>query len=380
MIGQKGVPAHSGGIERHVDELSKRLAKQGHDVRAYCRSWYGESKDNHEGVHCIETPSIKTKHLDAITHTFTSILHAVKDKVDIIHIHGVGPALLAWLPKLLSPSTKVVVTFHCVDRFHQKWNAFARLMLHIGEWMACKMPDMTITVSKTLQNYCLTKYKTHTIYIPNGTSLPDDKADARELDCFNLDPYRYLMMCSRLVRHKRAHTLIEAWKQLSNENPKLIGAKKLAIVGGSAFTDDYVEELEELAKGDDSVVLTGTQTGETLKSLFTHSYAVVHPSASEGLPVAIIEAMGYGKCVLSSNIPENEELTEENGLTFELDNIEDLKQKMTMILEHPDLAEAVGREARHHVTKNYDWADISQKTGYLYEMTCLVPTLEQRIV
>jgi glycosyltransferase involved in cell wall biosynthesis len=375
LIGQKGIPAHAGGIERHVEELAKELVTHGHDVTAYCRKWYTDAPDYYEGIRCIYTPCMNSKHLDAITHTFTSIVDATRRKMDVIHIHGVGPALLAWLPKLLRPQVKVVVTFHCVDRYHQKWNWFARTMLHLGEWMACKAADATITVSETLQRYCRIAYNTETLYVPNGTQIPMEPAEPEEIAQFSLQPYKYLMMCSRLVRHKNAHKLIRAWKELRAEEPELLASWKLAIVGGSAFTDDYVREVEALAKGENSIVLTGNQGGKSLYNLFANAYAIVHPSESEGLPIAVLEAMSYGKCVLSSDIPECAELTAENGLTFETNNLEELKQKMKMMLEHPDKVSVIGQDARTHVARHYDWKDIAEKTTYLYELTMLEPML-----
>ena len=68
MIGQKGIPAQSGGIERHVEELSSELASRGHDVLVFCRGWYTFPVPAHRGVRCIRTLGIHTKHLDAITH------------------------------------------------------------------------------------------------------------------------------------------------------------------------------------------------------------------------------------------------------------------------------------------------------------------------
>lgn len=373
MIGQKGIPARSGGIERHVEELSAELAVRGHDVLVFCRSWYVWPIRDYRGVRCIKTWGIATKHLDAITHTFTSILKATAEKVDVYHFHGVGPALLAWLPKILRPSAKVVVTFHCIDRHHQKWGVFARLMLNLGERMACFIPDATISVSKTLETYIRLSYGVDAKYIPNGTQIPMTEPDQKLLEPFGLVAGAYLIMCARLVRHKGAHVLMEAWKQLKQKYPKLVAGKKLAIVGGSAFTDAYVRELNELAKDEPSIVLTGNQTGETLHALFGNAYAAVHPSESEGLPIAVLEAMSYGKCVLSSDIPENLELTKEHGLTFKTGDVKDLARHMKMMLESPELVQAVGAEARTYIAKTYDWKDIAETTEYLYELLWLEP-------
>src|SRR3989338_6678265 len=377
MIGQKGIPARSGGIERHVEELSAELVARGHEVLVFCRCWYTWPIRDYKGVRCIKTRSMATKHLDTITHTFVSILKAAQEKVDVFHFHGVGPSLLAWLPKLLRPSAKIVVTFHCIDRHHQKWGFIARLMLQIGERIACSIPHATIVVSKTLETYCRLSYGTTAKYIPNGTHILLEDTDQELLKPFGLSPGNYLMMCARLVRHKGAHTLINAWKQLKQTNPNLVKNKKLAIVGGSAFTDDYVKELNKMIEHEPSIILTGNQSGNTLHSLFANSYTMVHPSESEGLPIAILEAMSYGKCVLSSDIPENMELTKDHGLTFHVGDVHDLTEKILMMLEAPEHVAHVGNEARIHVAKHYDWKDIAETTEYLYELVSLDPAFEQ---
>jgi len=375
MIGQKGIPARSGGIERHVEELSCELAARGHEVLVFCRSWYVWPIRDHRGVRAIKTPTITTKHLDAIVHTFTAIIRATYEKVDVFHFHGVGPALLCWLPKLLRPSAKVIVTFHCIDRHHQKWGWFARTMLALGEHASVSFPDATIAVSKTLETYCRLSYGINAKYIPNGAQIPQTDADVSLVKVFGLEPGKYLMMCSRLVKHKGAHLLMKAWQEMKKEHPELTHEWKLAIVGGSAFTDSYVASLRELCKNDPSIVMTGTQIGTTLHALFLNSYANVHPSESEGLPIAVLEAMSYGKCVLSSDIPENLELTENYGISFKRNNIEDLKQKMIEMLRNPEFVRELGKKARGHIAKHYDWKDIAETTEYLYELVQLEPKL-----
>ena len=75
MIGQKGIPATWGGIERHVEELSTRLVALGHDVVVYTRPNYTDrSLTEHQGVQLRSLPTIGTKHLDAIVHCGLSSL------------------------------------------------------------------------------------------------------------------------------------------------------------------------------------------------------------------------------------------------------------------------------------------------------------------
>ncbi|HLD30756.1 MAG TPA: glycosyltransferase family 4 protein [Patescibacteria group bacterium] len=385
MIGQKGIPAIYGGIERHVEELATRLAGCGFDVSAYCRPWY--FKENHEsrlrdatarqvritnheykGIKLIILPSIKTKNLDAITHTFISTLHAIFIiKPDVIHYHGVGPSLLSWIPKLLAPKIKVIATFHCIDRKHQKWGFIARLALRIGEWAACHFADKTITVSKTLQQYCSEAYDKDVLYIPNGVNVEEKNSIAKRAEVlkkFGLKKEKYLLMVSRLVRHKGAHYLIQAFRDLKKNN-KEFSDLKLVIAGDSAFTDDYVKELKRLAKGNRDIVFTGFQSGKALENLFLNSLVVIHPSESEGLPIAVLEAMSYGKVVIASNIPENMEIVKKHGVSFENKNIEDLMAKMSNVIAANDLKKR-GELAKQFVKKNYNWEGIAKKTKEVY--------------
>ena len=148
FIGQKGLPAKNGGVEKHVEEIAKRMAKLGHEVFVYVRNNYTSKELTElEGFKLIHLPSIPTKHLDAISHSFLASVHALFCDYDVIHYHGIGPAFFAWLPKLFKSKTVVVATFHYQDYHHKKWNAFAKFCLRLGERVACTATDQTIAIN-----------------------------------------------------------------------------------------------------------------------------------------------------------------------------------------------------------------------------------------
>lgn len=360
MIGQKGMPAHYGGVERIVEQLSIRLAKIGHDVVVYTRPHYTPKiKTHHEGVRLINLPSIHTKHLDAISHTFLCTVHAVFQKYDIIHYHGVGPALVAWIPRIFFPRTKVIIDFQCRDSLHQKWGKFARFMLATGERAALIFAHVTTVPTQTLQQYCEETYKRKPVVVPNGMFIPDLKSAFLIRKEFGLETNGYILAVSRLVRHKGLHYLIEAYKKIQTN-------KKLVIVGDSAFTDDYVKELEELASGNDNIIFTGWQSGQMLEELYSNAYVFIQPSETEGLALSILEAAAYNNCVLTSDIPENKELASRCGFTFQNKNVADLAQKLEYLLAHDTLVEIAGKNARKLIEKKYLWDDITKQMHYVY--------------
>ena len=368
-----------GGVEKHVERLAVGLAKRGHKVFVYTRPWYTpRSLKVYQGVKLISLQSIRTKNFDAITHTLRACFHALKKDYDIIHFHGVGPSLLAWIPRLFKPSARVIITFHCIDRRHQKWGWFARFILYLGEITAVKFAHDTITVSKTLQMYCSEKYNANTTYIPNGIDLPKKIAANQIKKKYGLKKDGYILFLSRLVKHKGAQYLIDAYNQLKTD-------KKLVIAGGSAFTDDYIKEIKEQAlnhspakagsgsgqaNNNPDIIFTGNITGgSTLwKELYSNAYLMVHPSESEGLPIVVLEGMSFGLGVLVSDIPENMEAINGGfGFSFYNKNIQDLKNKLQYLFDCPELVRKVGADARVHVEKNYNWKDIVVSVESVYK-------------
>lgn len=367
MIGQKGIPAIWGGVERHVEELAIRLAQAGHQVTVYCRRWYYEHPEkSYCGVALRFTPSLHTKNLDAITHTFLSTIDALRQNFDVIHYHGVGPALLAWIPRILKPRVKVIVTFHCVDRLHSKWGFLARLMLYLGEFAACKFSHQTIVVSQTLKNYVKEKYNCEAVYIPNGITARNAEVDSRLLKQFELTTEYYLLAVSRLLPHKSIHYLIEAFRLLKIEKPQETAHLKLAIVGNGSYTDDYVRYLREMANDTSGVVFTGWQKGPELEALFANAKIFIHPSQSEGLPLVVLEAMSYGRPAILSDIPEHQELVSDQRFLYKHDQVGELKRALEWALTNPEICRANGIQNRLHVEKDYNWDTIAENVSRAY--------------
>lgn len=359
MIGQKGMPAHYGGVERHVHDLSARLVKHGHAVTVYGRKWYTKTdKKTIDGVQLVHTPSIHTKHLDAITGTFTATIHALFSHFDIIHYHGVGPSLLSWIPRLFSPRTKVITTFHSIDRYHQKWENFAKFFLRLGERTACLFAHETITISQSLTQYCENEYNKKTVYIPNGVTSKEIPTDTSTLKKYGLTKNNFIVMVSRLVPHKGAHVLIEAFHNLKANNPQNTDIQnlKLVIVGGTAYTDDYVKKLHIQASGVNDIIFTDFQSGEILDQIYAHSKALIHPSFAEGLPITVLQAMSFSRPVLLSAIPEHMELTDDIRIFFKTNDVESLEKRLSEFLSlHKEEQYEIGQRNKKVIVEKYTW-------------------------
>jgi len=354
-----------------VEELAVNLAGRGHDVTVYARTNYTDKgRRKYKGVRLINLPTIPTKHLDAISHTFWACLDTLRRDFDIIHFHSIGPSSLLWLAKVLHPRTPVLATFHTQCYHHQKWGVLARWYLKLGEYICCRLADRVIVISQELADYTRNTYGIEPVVIPNGVAKQHRAEPDLITRKWGLSQDGYFLLVSRLIRHKGVHYAIQAFRRTKTD-------KKLVIVGEGFHTKSYVRYLQELAQGDERIVFTGTQTGQALQELFSNAYFFIQPSESEGLSIALLEAMAYGKTVLASDIAENREALDRLGVVFQSKNVDDLQDKIIYLLNNPEKVKAKGEAARIHVDINYNWDNLAASVAGLYNSLLHAKTEQQ---
>lgn len=364
FIGGRGVGAKYSGIESFYEEAGRRLADKGHSITAYCRTYFTPPAETFLGMHVVRLPTVRTKHLDTFAHTALSTLHAMAGGYDIVHYHTLGPALFSFLPRLVG--AKTVVTVQGLDWQRKKWGPIAAAVLRQGERAAIRLPNSTVVVSRTLQDYFADHYGTSPIFIPNGTML-HEKTGSTCLDQWGLDPDNYILFLGRFSPEKNCDLLIGAYEQLRTD-------VKLVLAGGSSHSDEYANHLRR-HQGEKIRILDWV-SGSALEALLTNAMIFVLPSDLEGLSLALLDAMGAGLCVLTSDIPENRELVDGVGFTFRRRDQQDLASMLWLLINDPEIRERAGREAQDRIHQLYLWPTIVDQIEreYFRLMGWQVPT------
>lgn len=366
MFGHKRIPSRVGGIEIVVEEIATRLARMGHQVTCYNRAGHhvsGEKFDTekisaYKGVRLKTVPTIEKKGFAAVTSSFFAAVVTAFGKYDAVHIHAEGPAAFCWLPKLFGK--RVIVTIHGLDWQREKWKSgFGSKYIHFGEKMAVKYSDEIIVLSEDVQSYFKKTYNRETNFIPNGVNRPQIENAEIITEKYGLEKDGYILYLGRLVPEKGEHYLVEAFKGIKTN-------KKLVIAGGASDTDEYTEKLKSLAEGDDRIIFTGFVQGKILDELYSNAYVYCLPSDLEGMPLSLLEAMSYGNCCLVSDIPECTEVVDDKAVLFRKSDISDLRQKLSSLIDNPDNAMQIKKQAADYICKKYDWEEVVEKTVSLY--------------
>ena len=366
MLGHKRIPSREGGIEIVVEELATRMAKKSHSVTCYNRKGHnvagsefdGTKLKTYKGVTLQEVFTIDKRGLAAMTASVSASLRAALGNYDVVHIHAEGPAFMCWLPKLFGK--KVIVTVHGLDHQRAKWGKFASWYIRSGEKNAVRFADEIIVLSKGVQDYFQNTYGRTTRFIPNGVNKAKPRKARQITEKWGLTKDSYILYLGRIVPEKGERYLIEAFKQTKTD-------KKLVIAGGSSDTQAFMDELKSLAKDDDRIIFTGFVQGEILEELYSNPYIYTLPSDLEGMPLSLLEAMSYGNCCLTSDIPECAEVVEDKALLFRKSDVSDLKAKLQNACDHPEMVDGYKAQAEEFICRKYNWDDVVEKTLKLYQ-------------
>ena len=365
MLGHKRIPSREGGVEMVVGELATRMVQKGYDVTCFNRKGHHVSGASFDEDKIKEFCGVKLKHvwtidkkgLAAMTASFFASICVAVGKYDIVHFHAEGPCAMMWLPKLFGK--KCIATIHGLDHQRAKWGKFAAWYIRMGEKCAVRFADEMIVLSENMKSYFQTNYNRETVYIPNGVT-PADPVEAREItNLYGIQKDDYILFLGRLVPEKGVKYLIEAYKQLNTD-------KKLVIAGGNSDCGAYPKELWELAGGDPRIIFTDFVQGRILEELFSNAYVYVLPSTLEGMPLSLLEAMSYGNCCVTSDIPECTSVIGDYGISFKQCDVEDLRDKLQILCDKPEAVVVVKEMAAEYVRNRYNWNNVTRQTLEIY--------------
>jgi glycosyltransferase involved in cell wall biosynthesis len=356
ILGTRGVPASYGGFETFAERLSTRLVRRGHEVTVYCRSHYvSPDLKEYKGVRLKVLPTIRHKYLDTVAHTFLSALHAMTESYDAALICNAANALFA--PLLRIAGTPVAINVDGLEHKRRKWNWLGRRYYLLSERLATWLPNEVVTDARVIQEYYLARYNTPSTMIAYGADIErrEDQEAARRC---GVEPDGYVLYVSRLEPENNAHLVIEAFRKVST-------SRKLLIVGDAPYAETYKNRLRELAASDERIIFTGFVFGEDYKALQQNAHCYVHATEVGGTHPALIEAMGYGNCVLTLATPENLEVVGDAAIPYK--DEDDLAEQLQRVLTDETQVNAYRQRAQARVREHYDWEAIVDRYESLFE-------------
>jgi glycosyltransferase involved in cell wall biosynthesis len=351
IMGTRGIPANYGGFETFAERLALYLVGQGVPVTVYCRRHHATAGHEWRGVRLVTLPTIASKYLDTVVHTFLSALHLTfRTRVrDVILCNAANAPTL---PLLRMSGRRVVMNVDGLEWRRGKWGIAGRSWYRLGEWLSVRLSSVLVTDAEEVRTYYRVRHDTDSVMVPYGADLLDRGLTLpSELD---VTPDGFVLYVSR-------------WER---ENNPLLVARAHAAAGvsiglvmlGHAMYDAELER-EVRAAAAPTAVLPGSVFGATYTALQSNARCYVHATEVGGTHPALIEAMGAGNLCLILDTPENREVagpdawyfgdeTELAALLVEIDRID------------PDRLSSLRRATRDRAAELFSWERVGE--SYLY--------------
>ena len=222
IAGLGGVPRVLGGVETHCEHLFPRLKKlRSNDTFIIIarKGYVPERMSEYKGVRVVALPHSRSRYFETITNTIGAVIYAkFAADADLLHLHGIGPALTAPLAKAFG--MKVITTHHAKDYERAKWNVVGRAALRMGELCAILFSDHIIVVSPSIAEGLRERFPTSVRkihFIPNGA---DHLLDRKSVESA---PAAELLKFHGLEKNNKAEKFVddkEADKLLTREYRK----------------------------------------------------------------------------------------------------------------------------------------------------------------
>ena len=158
IIGSRGYPYVYSGYETFVKELSERLVTKGVHVKVYChRSLFTTHPKMVNGIELIYLPTIETKSLSQLIHSFFSFFHACYGKTDVILTVNAANGPFGLIARIFGIPTCINVDG--LEWKRPKWKGLGSTYFRFSAWLATKWFNRIITDADEMRKVYLEEFK-----------------------------------------------------------------------------------------------------------------------------------------------------------------------------------------------------------------------------
>ena len=353
----KGDSFGIGGVGIRAYEIYRRIQER-HDVTLLCKKYPGARDGKVEGLRHIfvgtESRSL-TKTLLSYAYCASQFVRRNGHEYDIV-IEEFSPAIPTFYLSSIKKRVVLQVQGYTGRLYFRKYNPLYAFVLSLSELLRTGLYTNFIFLNHEMMKKFYLKREKHNAVIPNGISsdlldIPDEEQD-------------YILSIGRVdVFGKGLDILLNAYSEFFRSFPGI----RLVIAGDGRDREHFQSMLmklpEEIRR---NIELLGWVSGEKKRSVFSKALLVLFPSRHEAQPIAVLEAMGSGKAVLVSDIPELRFVKDIGaGTAFKTGDARSLAQAMKYLLTHRERKD-MGQRGREWV-KDKTWDTIAlQYEKFLY--------------
>ena len=352
IIGSRGYPYVYSGYETLIKELCERLVGRDCEVTVYChRNLFKEKLAIVNGIKLVYVPTIETKSLSQLIHSFLSMCHAVVSDVDVIFAVNAANGPFGLISKILRKPTAINVDG--LEWLRPKWKGLGAIYFKTAARLSTILFDQIINDSNEMRKVYLNLFKKESVVIAYGATVRKSE-DSSLIQQWHITPKEYYLVVGRMIPDNNADIIVKGFLASNS-------TKKMVVVGDVFYKDNYADALKALK--DDRLIFTGyVNDPDVLAALYHHCYVYVHGHEFGGTNPTMIKAMAYGCAILALNTVFNKEMLNNDsyGIYFEK-NQEAVREQINYADLYPKKIKKLRQNSHLGITDKYNWDCITDQ-------------------
>lgn len=353
ILGSRGYPFVYSGYETFIKELSERLVKHYNvEITVYChKNLFKQKPKTVNGINLVYVPTVQSKSLSQLVHSFQSFIHASLSSYDIVFAVNSANGPFGWIPRIFGKKTCINVDG--LEWLRPKWKGLGAKYFYWASKLSTRTFNKIINDSDAMRNFYLNEFQKDSTVIAYGANIRHSQ-DASLIKTYSLESDGYYLIVGRLIPDNNADLIVK-------EFVKSNSSKKLVIVGDVPYKDTYAENIKKVE--DDRVVFTGYVTDQNiLAELYHNCFCYLHGHEFGGTNPTMLKALAYGCGIIALDTPFTREMLNEDihGVYFSKEN-ESLRNTIESIESNLEKIAELRRSSRKRIEEKYTWELITEQ-------------------
>jgi glycosyltransferase involved in cell wall biosynthesis len=366
------------GVERYIENLAISLKKTGNDVKIVTTFWNGgKPHDIYKGIPLLRIVDSKAL-LGKLGSAF--YLNYITFGLNLFRKHNFkffkdSDVIISAFSTIFSfffdrKCIPLISLFLHYDKIQKREDLLTYPILHLLQKSQYRRHRRIITISETSKLDLIEHYKldkNDIISIPIG--IDNRKFNPSNFSKEIKERFRgkLLFYSGLMISRKRIPVLLKAFQKVLRTYPNV----HLVLAGDGPLLNHF-KDLSKLYDINEKVTFLGFLDDTSLQKYYATSDIYVFPSEQEGFGQVILEAMASGTPVICADKPPMSVIVANGGLTFKLNNPNDLAKQILTLLKSEKLLEEMGNNALK-ITKIYTWDSITDKYLHFLKQSLAYP-------
>jgi glycogen(starch) synthase len=337
-----------GGVEVFSAKLLPALCQRGHELRVVTTHYYLDLPDEqqYQGIpiyrfHLLS--ALADNNIDQLLKTAQQITKLKRNfQPHLVHVHSVGlNALLQLQTAKVHPAPVLVTLQQLLRNEGIEPDTMQGRIVRSADWVTCCSEAL---LADTRQR------------IPEITPRSSVICNARDLPSLSSEPLPTdeprLLCLGRLTIQKGFDLAVQALKVMIDRFPNV----RLIIAGDGPERNQLEQQVADLGLKE-VVDFVGWVAPDKVPALLNTATVVVMPSRWEGLPLVALEASLMARPIVASRVEGLTEVVvhQQTGLLVEKGDSRGLAEALAFLLDHPEVATAMGQTARRRVQEVFSF-------------------------